>query len=64
MALPLLLLKQMVLEFIYGMSKNKAVNLLRNSDLTGKRNTLEHKNLISHIKMGKEVITYCNTEIK
>ena len=47
------------------MSKNRAINLLRNSDLTEKnRNIINHKNLLSHLKMDNEIIKSGDTEIK
>ena len=42
--------------FLY-MSKDEAVNLLRNADLTEKEwNFIKHKNLLPHIKMDKEIM--------
>ena len=46
-------------------SKNEVINLMQNADLTKeKRNIIKHKNLLSYIKMGKEVLTFGDTEIE
>ena len=46
-------------------SKNEAINLMKNADLTEKGGTLQNiKNLLSYIKMGKEVLTFEDTEIE
>ena len=46
-------------------SKNEAITLMQNADLTEKSETLENiKNLFSYIKVGKEVLTFGNTEIE
>ena len=45
-------------------SKNNAINLMENADLTEKkRNIININNLVSYIKMGKEILTFGNTEI-
>ena len=37
-------------------SKNEAINLMQNADFTRKkRNIVRHKNLLSHIKVGKKI---------
>ena len=42
-------------------SKNEAINLMQNTDLTEKSGTLLNiKNLLSYIKMGKEILTFGN----
>ena len=47
------------------MSADEAINLLRNTDLTEKKcNIIKHKNLLSHIKMGKWIITFGDIEIE
>ena len=46
-------------------SKNEAINLMQNADLTKKSGTLyKHKNLLWHIKMGKEILTFGDIEIE
>ena len=41
----------------------EAINLMQNADLTEKSGTfIKHKNLLSHIKMGKEILTFGNIE--
>ena len=40
MMLQLFLLKKMIVEFIWGINKDEAIILLRNSDLTEKSGTL------------------------
>ena len=46
-------------------SKNEAINLMRNADLTGKkRNIIKLKNLLSHIKMGKEILPFGDIEVE
>ena len=42
-------------------SKNEAINLLQNADLTKKSKTLKNKNLLTRIKIGKETLTFDNT---
>ena len=38
---------------------------MQNADLTEKkRNIIKHKNVLSHIKMGKEVFTFDSIEIE
>ena len=44
-------------------SKNKAIKLMQNNDLTKKSRTLLNKKLLSNIKMGKEVLTFGDIEI-
>ena len=48
---------------ISGISKTEAINVMENIDLTEKRSIIKHKNLLSDIKMGKEVLTFGDTEI-
>ena len=44
-------------------SKNAAINGMQNADLTEKKwNIIEHRNLLSHIKMGKEILTLGDIE--
>ena len=46
-------------------SKNEAINLIQNVDLTEKNQIIiKHKNLLSHIKTGKEILTFDNIEIE
>ena len=41
------------------------MKLMQNATWTEKSETfLRHKNLLSHIKMGKEILTFRNIEIK
>ena len=41
------------------------MKLMQNATWTEKSETfLKHKNLLSHIKMGKEILMFGNTEIK
>ena len=50
---------------ISGISKRKAINLMRNADLTEKsRNIIKHKNLFSRIKIAEEILTFDNIEIE
>ena len=38
---------------------------MQNADLTGKKwNIIKHKNLLSHIKNSKEILTFGDIEIK
>ena len=37
-------------------SKPEAINLIQNADLTQKTNIVNHKNLLSRIKMGKKIL--------
>ena len=48
---------------ISRISKNEAINLIQNADLTKKQNIIKH-NLLSYIKMGKEVSTFGDIEIE
>ena len=46
-------------------SKNEAINLMQNADLTEKKwNIIKHKNLLSRIKMGEEILTFGDIEIE
>ena len=45
-------------------SKNKAIRLMQNADLTKKNETLKHKNLLSPIKMVKEILTFGDIKIE
>ena len=49
-------------------SANEAINLMQNADLTLEhykmRNIIKLKNLFSYIKIGKEILTFGNTEIE
>ena len=50
---------------ISGSSRNEAINLMRNANLTEKSGTLENiKNLLSYVKMGKEILTFGDTEFE
>ena len=49
---------------IIPISKNEAINLMQNADLTEKWNIIKHKNLLSHMKMGKEIVRFGDIEIK
>ena len=50
---------------IRGISKNKAINLMQNADLTEKSRTLQNiKDLFSYIKMGKVNLTFGDIEIE
>ena len=43
----------------------EAVNVMGNIDLTKKKqNIIKHRNLLSHIKMNKEILRFASTEIK
>ena len=43
---------------ILYISKDEAINLLRNADLAEKAEHLKHKNILSHIKLDEEIITF------
>ena len=43
--------------------RDKVINILRNVDLTEKKNHIKHKNLLSHIKMVKEIIMCDDIEL-
>ena len=46
-------------------SKNEAINLMQNADLTEKSGTLENmNNLFSYIRMGKEILTFGILKLK
>ena len=55
---------------ISGISKNEAINLMQIVDLAKKakkqqqQNIIKHKHLLSRIKMGKEIFTFCDIEIE
>ena len=50
---------------INGFSKNEAINFLKNVDMTEKSGTLQNiRNSFSHVKIGKEILTFGNTEIE
>ena len=45
-------------------SKNEAIKLMQNTDLTGKSGAFQNiKNLFLYIKMGKKILTFGNFEI-
>ena len=45
-------------------NKNEAIHLMQTCDLTKKKPIIiKYKNLLSHIKMSKNVLTFGNTEI-
>ena len=45
---------------ISRISKNETINIMENTNLTEKK----HKNLLSHVKLSKEILTFRNIEIK
>ena len=46
-------------------SKSEGINLMQNVDFTEKKwNILKYENVLSHIKMGKEILTFGDIEIK
>ena len=46
-------------------SKNEAIKLMQNADLTEKTGTLSNiKNLLSYIKMGEKIIKFGDTEVE
>ena len=45
-------------------SKNEAINLMQNTDLTKEAEHYKHKNLLSHIKMGKNILLFGDIEIE
>ena len=46
-------------------SKNDAINLMQNADLTKKSGALQNiNNLFLYVKMFKEILTFGDTEIK
>ena len=50
---------------ISGISKSEVINLIENIDLTKKkRNIIKQKNLLSHTKMGKDILTFGGIEIE
>ena len=49
---------------ITGSSKNNAISLMQNADLTKKPNIIKHKKFLSYIKMGKVVLTFGNIAIE
>ena len=50
---------------ISGISKNEAINLMQNADLTKKKwNIVKHENLWSRINVGKEILMLGNIEIE
>ena len=53
---------------INRISKSEVVNFLQKADLKKKRlnikYNLKHKNLLSHKKMGKEILTFGDNEIE
>ena len=50
---------------ISGISKNEAINLMQNAELTEKRqNIMKQKSLKSHIKVSTEILTFDDVEIK
>ena len=50
--------------FISLTSKNEAINLMHNADLTKKQNIIKHKKLLSHVKMGNEILTIGDSKLK
>ena len=50
---------------ISRISKSETINLTQNIELTEKTwNTIKHKNLLSRIKMDKEIQTFADIEIE
>ena len=49
---------------ISRIGKNEAINLIQNPDLTEKSGAYKRKNLLSHVKMDKEILTFGNIEIE
>ena len=50
---------------ISGISKNETIDLNARYRIDQKkRSSIKHKNLLSHIKMDKEIVTFCVIEIK
>ena len=50
---------------ISEISKSEAIMLMGSINVTEKkRNIIKHKNLLSHIKMSKQILTFGDTEIK
>ena len=50
--------------FISLISKNEATSSMQNADLTEKkRNIIKHKNLLSHVETGQEILTLGYIEI-
>ena len=46
-------------------SKNQAINLMENGRLTKKtQNIIKHKKLLSHIKLGKEILMFRILKLK
>ena len=46
-------------------TKNEAINLMQNADLTEKnQNIIKHKNLLSHTKMGKKILMFRELEME
>ena len=45
-------------------SKNEAISVMQNAVLTKTQNIIKHKNLLSHIKMGKEILTLRDNKIE
>ena len=46
---------------ISRISKNETINVMQNADFTT-WNITEHKNLVSHAKMGKSILKFCDIE--
>ena len=50
---------------ISGISKNKAINLMQNTNLTEKKwNIIKHKDSFSYKKRGEEILTFGDIEIE
>ena len=50
---------------ISAISKSEAINVMQNIDLTEKKqNIIKNKNLLSHIKMSEEILTFGDIEIE
>ena len=49
---------------ISGITKSEAINLMKNFDLAEKSRILKYKNLLSHLKIGKEILTFGDIEIE
>ena len=49
---------------ISGISKSNAINVMQNIDLTEMPNIIKHKKILSHIKMGKEILKFGDIKIE
>ena len=49
---------------ISGISKNNAINVMQNIDLTEMPNIIKHKKILSRIKMGIEILKFGDIKIE